>query len=145
MQVVAPVAYPGRRDLHRARLAHRQGEIHDRVARRLRQVQRRRLVGLVWQRERRAVLEHTRRLRQRKTPGRQQVAIHRHLRQAPGMGPQRRGALARQRLQPAVLLLEMLRAQEHAFLPDHAVGPRHGVGHLRSEENDIGIIHGPCR
>ena len=51
-----PVAVVG--DLHRARLADRQRQIDERVARALRQVERRRMVGLAGQRERRAVLEH---------------------------------------------------------------------------------------
>jgi hypothetical protein len=36
------------------------------------------------------------------------------------------GDLMGRRLQPAIPLLEMLRTQKHALLPDDSVGPRHG-------------------
>ena len=112
-------------DLDRARLADRQREIDQHVARALRQLERRRMVGLAGQRERRAVLEHAGGGGERETAGAEQVAIERVFHQAPGMRPQRLHAAAHKLLRPAILLLEVLRAQEHALLPDHAVRPAH--------------------
>ena len=76
--------------------------------------------------ERRAVLEHAGRpsaRANRPVPSRSRSSAY-------STRPQGCGRSACTRLRtscsdPAVLLLEVLRAQEHAFLPDHAVGPAH--------------------
>ena len=112
-------------DLDRARLADRQRQVDQHVARAVRQFERRRMVGLAGQRERRAVLEHAGGGCEREAAGAEQVAIQRVVHQPPGMRPQRLHAAAHQLLRPAILLLEVLRAQEHALLPDHAVRPAH--------------------
>ena len=57
--------------------------------------------------------------------GAEQVTIQRILDQAPGMRAKCLHTAAHKLLRPAVLLLEVLRAQEHAFLPNHAVRPAH--------------------
>ena len=112
-------------DLDSSGLADRGGEIDDGIARALGQIERRRMIGFARDRERRAVLEDADRRAQRKPAGRQQVAIDRHLDDAPGVRTQRRRAGPHQHLQPAILLLEMLGAQKHAFLPDDPVRPCH--------------------
>ena len=78
------------RDLDRSGLSHRQHEIDDGVARRLRQVERNRLVGLAGQGERRAVLEHAAAACQGELAGAEQVAVDRRLGQAPAMRTQGR-------------------------------------------------------
>src|SRR4029077_17893778 len=84
-----------------------------------------RLVGLARQGEGCTVLEHAAAACQGELAGAEQVAVDRRLRQAPAMRTQRGGAVAHQGFEPAVLLLEVLRPQEHSFQPDDAVGPGH--------------------
>ena len=85
------VAAFGRRisgDLHRAGLAHRQHQIDDGIARRLRQIQRHRLIRLPRQGEGSAILKHTTRIGQRELPGGQQVAVDGEFRQPPAIRAQ---------------------------------------------------------
>ena len=112
-------------NLYRAGLTDGQCEINQHVARVVRDIQRRGMIGLSRQNEGRAVFEYPGGGCQREAAGRQQIAIQRIFDQAPGMRPQGLHPTAHKLFRPAVLLLEMLRAQEHTFLPYHAVGPTH--------------------
>ena len=129
-QRVAAVDAVAGGDLDRAGLTHRRRQIDHRVARTLLQVERGRVIGLAGDGEGGPVLEHTGRRGQREPAGRQQVAVDRHLGYSPGMRTQFRGSRTHQRFHPAILLLEVLGAQEHALLPDNPVGPRHDIAPL---------------
>ena len=85
------------------------------------QVERHRLVGLAGQGERRAVLEHAAAALQRELAGGEQVAVDHPLGQSPAMRTQGGGPVAHQRFEPSILLLEVLRPQEHPFQPDNTV------------------------
>ena len=91
------------------------------------------MVRLARNDERGAVLEHTGCRGYGETTGGEQVAVQRVIDQSPWIRTQRLHARAHKLLHPAVLLLEMLRAQEHAFLPDHAVSPAHRPNFPRSD------------
>ena len=117
----------GRGHFRAARLAHRQGQVDDLVARALDQVERPGLVGGAGDGEGRAVLEHAGDARQRELARAQQVAVKRQLGYAPGMRTQRRGAGLEQMLEVAILLLIVLGAEEHALLPHHLVVPGHAA------------------
>jgi len=87
------------------------------------------MIGFAGDDEHRAVLEHAGAGGQRETAGGEQVAIDGERGHAPGVRAQHAGAAADERFQPAVLLLEVLGSEEHALLPDHAVGPAHDVSY----------------
>jgi len=82
--------------------------------------------GLARDRKWRAVFENADGRAQRKSSGRQQIAIDHHLHHTPRVGTECSSPGPHHHLQPAILLLEMLGAQKHAFLPDDPIRPRHG-------------------
>ena len=124
-QRVAPLGAVAVGDLHSPQLAHRRRQIDERIVRAFGQVERRRMIGVAGDREGRAVLEDSGGGGEREPAGREQVAVDRHLDHAPRVRAQRGRARPQHRFRPAVLLLEVLGAKEHSFLPDDPVGPRH--------------------
>jgi hypothetical protein len=115
------------RDFVVAILMQRQRQVNNRVAGALRQIQRQRCIRAAWNGEWRAVLHDSGCHRQGKAPGRQQVAIDRQLSQAPRMRAQRSRSGLQLPSDVPILLLEVLRPEEHAFLPHHLVMPEHST------------------
>ncbi len=112
-------------ELHGAGLPGRQRQIDDRVPGIGRHVQ-----GIGWGQhvgrgEGLAIAEQTRAAFDRELPEGGQVGVDLEFDQPPGVGPQRLGAGAHQRVDEPVLLLEMLRAQKLAFAPSNPVVALH--------------------
>jgi hypothetical protein len=64
---------------------------------------------------------------QRQLAERELVLVDLQFGKAPAVGPQRATRLSSWLCQVAVVLLQVLRLQQHAFGPDHLVLPRHTV------------------
>ncbi len=115
----------GRRGFDAAGLARRQLQVHDGVARAVRQVDRLGMVDVAGHVERRAVRHDPGGRAHGELAERQHVGVEVELRQPPAERAHGPGAGAHQAVEVAVLLLEVLRLEEQAFRPDNLVLPVH--------------------
>ncbi len=119
----------GAQGLDAAGLTHGKRQIDHRVARIFRQIERRRVIGILGNTERRAVIENAATMCYREFPDGEELAVELDALDAPGMRADAADAPAHEMLYIAIELLEMLRPEEHALGPNDFIIPGHRGAH----------------
>jgi len=110
-----------------ATVTHRQNEVYDAVACVIGDLNRRWVIDILGDGERRTILKNSPARAEAELAYGQKLTIDLELRYSPRVGCELGDARTHQLLDIAVLLLKVLRPKEHAFGPNYFIVPRHNA------------------